>query len=73
MPVMLEAGASKAFPTYPVAGWAHLTLFMGYAPHEAALMTQFSHFSDHLQPPLKVPLPRSAGLWFFSKMPFPCY
>lgn len=48
-PVMLdaEAGASKVFPTHSAAGWAFLTLFVGYAAHEAALMTQFSHFSDH--------------------------
>lgn len=64
---MLEVGASKVFPTHPAAGWAYLTVFMGYAAHETALMTQFSHFSDHLQPPLKVPLPRSAGLWFLVK------
>lgn len=40
---------------------------------ETALMTQFSHFSDHLQPPFKVPLPRSAGLWLLVKCPSPSY
>lgn len=67
--LVLDAGASKVFPTHPAAVWAYLTLFMGYAAHEAASMTQFSHFSDHLQPPWNISLPRSAGLWFLVKCP----
>lgn len=35
----------------PAAGSAYFTLFMGCAAHQAALMIQFSQFSDHFQPP----------------------
>ena len=62
MVMVLDAGLSKDVPTQPAVAWADLTCTtLGCAAYEAALMTQFSQVSDHLQPPLKVLLHRSAG------------
>lgn len=54
MVAVLDAGVSKDVPTHLAAGWAYLMLYSSGLCSTEGSQFQYSHFSDHLQPPLKV-------------------
>lgn len=54
--------------SHPPSCWLSLSHTVhGTCSTQGSINDPVFQFSDHLQPPLKVPLPRSAGLWFLLK------